>query len=267
MRRHGRPTIRIAQAAAIMSALVALTSCTKDNTPVGAQRSAGPQIVPVAATAAIPVASASPYDPYALYLHVGNGIVVANPAITPGHAVAGTTVATVCKPGFGIAAHRARYKVRAAVYASYDVAWSDRANYQDDELIPPELGGDDTQANVWPMPLAAGLATPALKAALTSRLHTLVCAKKLTLAAAQSAIATNWWAAYQQYANVPITPIAVTGKVCPLQGATAQSKNETPLLCEKTPTGILEWTVAPRPPGSASHSASASASLSTKKAP
>jgi hypothetical protein len=247
MNRRGRRTIGIAQAAAIVSLVVALTtSCTKDNTPVGAQRSAGPQIVPVAA--AVPVASPTPYDPYALYLHVGSGIVVANPALTPGHTIAGTTAATVCKPGFGLDSHRAKYKVRAAVYASYGVAWADRAKYQDDDLIPPELGGDNTQKNIWPMPLVAGPATPALKAALTTRLHTLVCENKLPLAAAQAAIAANWWAAYLKYAGVTVTLLAVTGKTCSPQGATAQSKNATPLVCAKAPTGVLEWTVVPPAP-------------------
>jgi hypothetical protein len=71
-----------------------------------------------------------------------------------------------------------------------------------DHLIPLELGGDPNDpANLWVEPNDRSDATDTYnsKDTLESRLHDLVCAGRITLAAAQHAIATDWVAAYQSY--------------------------------------------------------------------
>ena len=71
-----------------------------------------------------------------------------------------------------------------------------------DHLISLELGGDpDDPANLWvePNDRPAATTTANSKDVLENRLHDLVCDGRLTLAAAQQAIATNWVGAYKQY--------------------------------------------------------------------
>ena len=73
-----------------------------------------------------------------------------------------------------------------------------------DHLIPLELGGDpNAAANLWLEPNDNPAATSAYngKDTLENKLKALVCAGSLSLAAAQSAIATNWVAAAQKYGN------------------------------------------------------------------
>jgi hypothetical protein len=76
-------------------------------------------------------------------------------------------------------------------------------DYEEDHLISLELGGSPrAELNLWPEPY---LATDGarVKDRIENKLHTLVCAHELTLAAAQHAIATNWFAAYRTYIGNP----------------------------------------------------------------
>ena len=71
-----------------------------------------------------------------------------------------------------------------------------------DHLVSLELGGDPNDAaNLWVEPPDDPNATSVAntKDKLEARLNSLVCSGRLTLAAAQEAIAGNWAAAYQQY--------------------------------------------------------------------
>ncbi len=71
-----------------------------------------------------------------------------------------------------------------------------------DHLISLELGGDPNDpANLWvePNDKPAATATANSKDVLENRLHDLVCSGRLSLVAAQQAIATNWVGAYEQY--------------------------------------------------------------------
>ena len=85
------------------------------------------------------------------------------------------------------------------VYGKYSIPYPEPSGtYELDHLIPLELGGDNASANLWPEP-----ASPApgfhQKDDLENTLHDLVCAGALGLAAAQHAIASNWYAAYLRY--------------------------------------------------------------------
>jgi hypothetical protein len=58
-----------------------------------------------------------------------------------------------------------------------------------DHVIGIEDGGDPNDArNLWPEPGAS----PNPKDATESRMHELICSRKLSLAAAQQAIAADW---------------------------------------------------------------------------
>jgi hypothetical protein len=76
--------------------------------------------------------------------------------------------------------------------AEYGYADTSLASYEEDHLIPLELGGHPSDPkNLWPQPRAGDY--PAGKKDLVENaLHAKVCAGVMTLAAAQTAIATNW---------------------------------------------------------------------------
>lgn len=71
--------------------------------------------------------------------------------------------------------------------------------YEEDHLISLEIGGNPTDPNnLWPQPWA-GPHGAHQKDALENRLKRMVCARKITLADAQTAIRTDWTAAYRKY--------------------------------------------------------------------
>ena len=82
--------------------------------------------------------------------------------------------------------------------AQYGYKDTQLADYEEDHLIPLELGGDGyAAANLWPEPYAGTGAR--VKDTVENRLKVLVCDGQLELRADQQAIATNWFAAYERY--------------------------------------------------------------------
>jgi hypothetical protein len=76
--------------------------------------------------------------------------------------------------------------------AEYGYADTSLAAYEEDHLIPLELGGHPSDPrNLWPQP-RSGSHPAAKKDVVENSLHSKVCAGIMTLAAAQVAIATNW---------------------------------------------------------------------------
>ncbi|MFZ1878602.1 MAG: hypothetical protein WAU41_00435 [Gaiellaceae bacterium] len=72
-----------------------------------------------------------------------------------------------------------------------------------DHLISLELGGSNNIANIFPEP-GSGSASYHVKDKLENRLHAMVCARQITLAAARQGIATNWEALYSRvYGTAP----------------------------------------------------------------
>lgn len=66
------------------------------------------------------------------------------------------------------------------------------AAYEEDHLIPLEIGGHPTDPkNLWPEPLTVAVGTTKTDGVENS-LHNKVCSGLITLAAAQVAIAMNW---------------------------------------------------------------------------
>jgi hypothetical protein len=75
---------------------------------------------------------------------------------------------------------------------AYGYADKNVADYEEDHLIPLELGGDPRDPhNLWPEP-RHGPHPASAKDAVENRLHTEVCAGTVTLAEAQNRIAANW---------------------------------------------------------------------------
>ena len=103
--------------------------------------------------------------------------------------------ATICVRGYTTTVRPASsytndLKVRQI--AEYGYADTSLAGYEEDHLIPLELGGHPSDAkNLWPQP-RSGTYPAAKKDLVENSLHTKVCAGVMTLVAAQAVIATNW---------------------------------------------------------------------------
>jgi hypothetical protein len=79
--------------------------------------------------------------------------------------------------------------VRDKVYVAYGIPRGRRKGlYRIDHLIPLELGGSNRPANLWPQPVADSR----LKDKVEAELHDAVCGGKMSLDAAQHAIAHDW---------------------------------------------------------------------------
>jgi hypothetical protein len=81
------------------------------------------------------------------------------------------------------------------------------SDYEEDHLIPLELGGSPTSPlDVWPEPGAS----PNPKDAVEDAANAAVCDGRMTLVAAQHAIATNWITFGQQLSVAPTSPSTAT---------------------------------------------------------
>ena len=132
--------------------------------------------------------------------HSSNGL--PDPVCTPGSVDARVTQdnihTTICVSGYTTTVRPSTgytdtLKVRQI--KAYGYSDTRLADYEEDHLIPLELGGHPTDPrNLWPEP-RSGSHTATTKDGIENSLHSRVCAGLVTLAAAQAAIASNWEAA------------------------------------------------------------------------
>jgi len=82
--------------------------------------------------------------------------------------------------------------LKAKQIKEYGYLDTNLADYEEDHLIPLELGGHPTHSkNLWPEP-RGGAESASAKDGVENVLNRRVCAGTMTLAAAQSAIASDW---------------------------------------------------------------------------
>jgi hypothetical protein len=144
------------------------------------------------------------------------------------------------------------------------------AAYEEDHLIPLELGGSPTSdLNLWPEPWERSSAHPAgfapagtgaqTKDRIEDSLRSRLCNHQMTLLAAQRLIATNWRAAFDTYigATSPPTvtaprstqtptarltsagfPIVHPGAFCSPPGARGVTTLGTPMACKMDSKGL-----------------------------
>jgi hypothetical protein len=140
--------------------------------------------------------------------YLPGGVVLPDRSRTPGATNSAVTQAdirsTICRTGYtetlrppsDYTTDLKRQQLASGYAYRGDTSTSD---YEEDHLIPLELGGAASDArNLWPEPYAAAEGAR-VKDGLENKLHDLVCSGALSLRTAQHAIATNWWAAYQTY--------------------------------------------------------------------
>lgn len=104
---------------------------------------------------------------------------------------------TICRRGYSASVRPSESITEPEKRASLRAYGDHRPlhDYEYDHLVSLELGGAPNDArNLWPEPGAS----PNPKDRLEDRLHALVCSHRITLAAARSAIATDWVAAYRR---------------------------------------------------------------------
>jgi len=110
---------------------------------------------------------------------------------TPGARFSRATTAKVCQSGYSKRVRNVPQSVKTAVFRAYGVTSHSRATYEVDHLVPLELGGSNTLANLFAEP-----ANPRpgfrQKDGLENRLHAEVCHGSRTLFSAQRGIAGDW---------------------------------------------------------------------------
>jgi hypothetical protein len=130
-----------------------------------------------------------------------------NPDLTPGatnsQATQETLKDTICKKGWAKTVRPPTSftnSLKKSQIASYKYADKKTADYEEDHLIPLELGGcPDCPTNLWPQP-RHGQWNAAKKDVLETLLKKKVCSGALPLSVAQKMIATDWVGAYKAYA-------------------------------------------------------------------
>jgi hypothetical protein len=175
--------------AALPSAMTPTASPSQSATPSPTAAAPTPTSTPIQAQPTPPPAPSS----------AASGVALPNARLTPGETFAGVTVGQICTPGYSSSVRHVDHQQYVDVYAAYGVPYPEPAGtYELDHLIPLELGGDNSDANLWPEP-----ASPApgfyQKDGLENRMHALVCSGQLALGEAQQEIASDWYAAYRRY--------------------------------------------------------------------
>ena len=122
---------------------------------------------------------------------------LADSACTPGAIFPNATQQQICKPGYASSVRNVPFSEADQVYAEYGISHHYSGQYEDDHLVPLELGGSNDIANLWP---EAASPTPGFhqKDQVENYLHDQVCSGAMSLKGAQTEIATNWLAVYNQ---------------------------------------------------------------------
>ena len=134
-------------------------------------------------------------DPVANYVHKGK-VLLPDPDKTPGD-VMQTSVAKICRHGYAATVRAVEDRTKQEVYDDYGASKAPNVCCEVDHLISLELGGSNEKANLWPQPYEP-IPGAHNKDVLENYLHHEVCAGRMTLAAAQEAIKTDWLAAYKK---------------------------------------------------------------------
>lgn len=137
--------------------------------------------------------------------HESDGLpdLVCTPGAVSADVNQGSLESTICSSGYTTHGVRADGRpvrpptsytdqLKKSGIASYGYTDTTLGDYEEDHLIPLELGGDGWNPyNLWPEP-RNGAHGAAEKDQVENELHRLVCSGRVSLGAAQRAIAVNW---------------------------------------------------------------------------
>jgi hypothetical protein len=120
------------------------------------------------------------------------GQALPDPACTPGAVdpavTQGNIDSTVCRPGYTATVRPPARNLGGWEMVTASMYGIMLTGGEYDHLVPLDLGGANSSSNLWLEPEP----TPNAKDAVEKRLHIAVCSKRMSLVAAQHAIATNW---------------------------------------------------------------------------
>ncbi len=118
-------------------------------------------------------------------------------ACTPGAILSTGTKEAICKSGYAKSVRNVPNSEKDQVYAEYGITSHAPGQYEVDHLVSLELGGSNDIANLWP---EAASPKPGFheKDKVENYLHDQVCSGAISLQQAQTEIATNWLAVYNQ---------------------------------------------------------------------
>lgn len=160
------------------------------------------------------------FSPVASYCTLENGTLLNDLHVTPGKVNPAMTKEKLCDPKFHTSDIRndaaawtladgsvaSEGKIKNLVYEHYGVKQGEGickpdgklAGCEVDHLISLELGGMNSEANLWPQPYNRHSGAPGAgaKDIVENTLHREVCSGSLTLADAQRRISTNWFTEY-----------------------------------------------------------------------
>lgn len=118
--------------------------------------------------------------------------------LTPG-ATLPVTTADICTPGYSRKIRNVPAEVKRDVYRRYGIRHHRAGEYEVDHLISLELGGSNSERNLWPQSYWTTPWNAHVKDVLENALHRAVCEGRVPLTTAQHDIATDWVAAYRRY--------------------------------------------------------------------
>jgi hypothetical protein len=121
-----------------------------------------------------------------------------DPRCTPGARFANADRAHICKSGYSASVRNVSQSLKDKVFAAYGITTHSGVTYEVDHLVPLELGGSNSIANLFP---EAAKPTPGFheKDRLENRAHDRVCAGARPLRATQRSIATDWTVLFGAY--------------------------------------------------------------------
>lgn len=120
-----------------------------------------------------------------------------DPACTPGAVFPDATAKQICVPGYSSSVRDVSTFTKDRVYAEYGIRSHSPGEYEVDHLISLELGGSNAIANLWPEPAEP---RPGFheKDQVENYLHDQICSGAMALTVAQTKIANNWLAVFNE---------------------------------------------------------------------
>jgi hypothetical protein len=135
---------------------------------------------------------------FLLFYFLGRAAALPDPVLTPG-ATLPVTTADICAPGYSHKVRDVPAEVKRDVYRRYHISRHRKGEYEIDHLISLELGGSNSERNLWPESYWTTPWNAHVKDRLENALHREVCAGHIPLETAQHDIAADWIVAYQKY--------------------------------------------------------------------
>ena|ERR1044072_5337583 len=151
----------------------------------------------IGAATGVIAASASMFSVLAPHLGLTNHRLLPDPQLTPGNRLPVTT-AEICEKGYAAKARHVTKSDKDNAYKRYHISTHKPGDYEIDHLISLELGGSNSETNLWPQSYHGNLNAHD-KDKLENKLHQMVCEGLITLEEAQRDISENWIEAYEKY--------------------------------------------------------------------